>query len=446
MTRLAGQAPTAQHSPESEVRDVTGIGFGAANLALAVALHESGAGDRALFLEKQKEFGWHRGMLIEGSSLQVSFLKDIATMRNPTSDFGFLSYLQEKGRLVDFINQHTLLPSRIEYHDYLQWAADRLGHMVEYGVEATGVRPVTDAGEVVALDVLAGDRVVTRTRNLVIASGLRPRLPEGAETGERVWHSSQLLHRLPAFDERPPRRAVVVGAGQSAAEVAAHLMERYPQAEVCAVFSRYGYSVADSSPFANRVFDPAAVDDFYFAPPEVKQAIMRYHGGTNYAVVDEDVLQGLYRRQYEQKVTGTPRLRVMNASRLVSVEPRGETAAVRVEFLPTGEHADLDADLVVYATGYRSADPAELLGGVAGSLRRDAAGQVLIGRDYRLSTTGDFRCGIYVQGATEATHGIASTLLSMVAVRAGEIAQSIIGGRRDPDRTAGTKAVAGNRG
>ncbi|MFI2207316.1 lysine N(6)-hydroxylase/L-ornithine N(5)-oxygenase family protein [Streptomyces sp. NPDC020192] len=446
MTRLAGPPPTAEQSPESEVLDVTGIGFGAANLALAVALHESDGAGRALFLEKQQEFGWHRGMLIEGASLQVSFLKDIATMRNPTSDFGFLSYLQEKGRLVDFINQHTLLPSRIEYHDYLQWAAERLRHLVRYGVEATGVRPVTDAGEVVALDVLAGDRVVARTRNLVIAPGLRPRLPEGAETGERVWHSSQLLHRLPAFDERPPRRAVVVGAGQSAAEVAAHLMERYPQAEVAAVFARYGYSVADSSPFANRVFDPAAVDDFYFAPPEVRQAILRYHSGTNYAVVDEDVLHGLYRRQYEQKVTGTPRLRLMNASRLVSVEPRGDSVAVRVEFLPTGELTDLDADLVVYATGYESADPADLLGGVADALRRDETGQLLIGRDYRLSTTGDVRCGIYVQGATEASHGIASTLLSMVAVRAGEIAQSIIGGRRDPDRATGSKAVAGNRG
>ncbi|MEG3627562.1 lysine N(6)-hydroxylase/L-ornithine N(5)-oxygenase family protein [Streptomyces poriticola] len=446
MTRRALRSSAAKQSPESEVLDVTGIGFGAANLALAVALHESGAAGQAVFLEKQKEFGWHRGMLLEGSSLQVSFLKDIATMRNPTSDFGFLSYLQEKGRLVDFINQHTLLPSRIEYHDYLQWAADRLNHLVEYGVEATGVRPVTEAGEVVALEVLAGDRVVARTRNLVLASGLRPQLPEGAETGERVWHSSQLLHRLPAFDERPPRRAVVVGAGQSAAEVAAHLMDRYPQAEVCAVFARYGYSVADSSPFANRVFDPAAVDDFYLAPPEVKQAIMRYHGGTNYAVVDEDVLQGLYRRQYEQKVSGTPRLRLMNASRLVSVEPREESAAVRVEFLPTGEHTDLDADLVVYATGYDSTDPAELLGGVSDALRRDEAGELLIGRDYRLSTTGDFRCGIYVQGATEATHGIASTLLSMVAVRAGEIAQSITGGRRDPDRSTGSKAVAGNRG
>ncbi len=174
-----GQARTAQHSPESEVRGVTGIGFGAANLALAVALHESGAGDRALFLEKQKEFGWHRGMLIEGSSLQVSFLKDIATMRNPTSDFRIPFLLAGEGpagRLHQPAHP-AALADRVPRLP--QWAADRLGHMVEYGVEATGVRPVTDAGEVVALDVLAGDRVVTRTRNLVIASGLRPPAPRG---------------------------------------------------------------------------------------------------------------------------------------------------------------------------------------------------------------------------------------------------------------------------
>jgi L-ornithine N5-oxygenase len=35
------------------------------------------------------------------------------------------------------------------------------------------------------------------------------------------------------------------------------------------------------------------------------------------------------------------------------------------------------------------------------------------------------RCGIYLQGPTEATHGISSTLLSTTAVRAGEIADAI---------------------
>ncbi len=430
-------APEGDPAAEPVVLEVVGVGFGVANLSLAVALHESGDSGGALFLEKQPNFNWHQGMLIEGAGLQVSFLKDIVTMRNPTSDFGFLSYLQEKNRLVDFINHQILMPSRREYHDYLSWAAARVRHMVEYGVEVTDVRPVMEDGEVVALDVLAGERVVARTRNLVLGAGLRPRLPEGAEAGDRIWHSSQLLHRLPSFDDRPPRRAVVVGAGQSAAEIAGHLMDRYPSAEVCAVFSRYGYSIADASPFANRVFDPAAVDEFYYAPPEVKQSLLRYHAGTNYSVVDGHVLAGLYSRQYEQKVTGEPRLRVMHISRLVAVEPREDGVSVRVEFLPTGESTELDADLLVYATGYDSTDPASLLGGAADALRRDEAGALLVGRDYRLSTAADFRCGIYVQGATEATHGISSTLLSMTAVRAGEIAQSLAEDRQARGRAPG---------
>ena len=423
--RQLGEPAGAEGGGDEGVLDVAGIGFGASNLALAGALHESGQADRALFLEKQPDFGWHRGMLIEGASMQVSFLKDIATMRNPNSELSFLSYLHEKDRLVDFINHQVLMPSRCEFHDYLGWAADRLRHLVEYGVEVTDVRPVVEDGAVVALDVLAGERVAARTRNLVIAAGLRPRLPEDAEEGERIWHSAELLHRLPAFDERPPRRVVVVGAGQSAAEIAGHLMDRYPDAEVCAVFSRVGYSVSDDSPFANRVFDPSAVDDFYSAPPEVKRSLMDYHGGTNYSVVDPDVLAELYRRQYEQRVAGRRRLRVLHASRITAVEPRGDDVGVRVEFLPTGEATELDAGLLIYATGYESTDPTQLLGGVTGALRRDAAGAPLIGRDYRLSTTDDFRCGIYVQGATEATHGISSTLLSTTAVRAGEIARSL---------------------
>lgn len=421
----------------NEIVNVAGIGFGAANLALAAALEETGESAGAIFLEKQPNFGWHRGMLIEGTSMQVSFLKDIATMRNPVSDFGFLSYLQQKDRLVDFINHAVLTPSRCEFHDYLSWAADRVQHLVEYGTEITDVRPVTEDGAIVALDVLAGNRVAVRARNLVIGAGLRPHLPEGAETGDRVWHSSQLLHRLPEFDERTPNRVVVVGAGQSAAEIAGHLMDRYPAAEVCSVFTRYGYSIADASPFANRVFDPAAVDDFYDAPADVKQSLLRYHGATNYSVVDGYVLDGLYRRQYEQKVMGEPRLRVMHTSRIDSVDMRADSVEVRVRFLPTGEVADLKADLVIYATGYTSPDPAELLGGIESSLCRDKTGNLLIGRDYRLRTTADFRCGIYVQGATEATHGISSTLLSMTAVRAGEIAGSLAGDRRAHERPAG---------
>ena len=63
----------------------------------------------------------------------------------------------------------------------------------------------------------------------------------------------------------------MVGAGQSAAEAVAFFHDRFPAAEVHGVFARYGYSPADDSSFANRIFDPAAVDDFYGAPEDVKQ-------------------------------------------------------------------------------------------------------------------------------------------------------------------------------
>src|ERR1044072_8824021 len=109
--------------PANPVYDVIGVGFGPSNIAQAVASAEHDRPVRGLFLERQPEFGWHRGMLIEDATMQVSFLKDLVTMRNPTSEFSFLSYLHSADRLVDFINQKSLFPLRVEFHDYLEWAA-----------------------------------------------------------------------------------------------------------------------------------------------------------------------------------------------------------------------------------------------------------------------------------------------------------------------------------
>ncbi|MBB3727012.1 lysine N(6)-hydroxylase/L-ornithine N(5)-oxygenase family protein [Nonomuraea dietziae] len=407
------------------VHDLIGIGFGPSNLALAIALKENGPVD-AVFFEKQATFGWHRGMLLDGTTMQVSFLKDLVTMRNPASEFGFLSYLRDRGRLADFINHKTMFPSRLEFHDYLEWAAAPFADQVEYRSEVVGVTPVSVDGVVDHLDVVvrqggcADELTTRRTRNVVIAAGLEPVLPPGVVSGERVWHSEELLDRLPSL--RDPRRVVVVGAGQSAAEVTDHLHGAFPDAEVCAVFSKYGYTPADDSSFANRIFDPEAVDHFYGASEEVKRMLLAYHASTNYSVVDLELIDELYRRHYQEKVRGTERLRIFNASRVVEVA-RGPR--VTVEFLPTGERTVLDADAVVYATGYRSGDPLTLLGEAGELCELLPDGGLRIGRDYRVATKEEMRCGVYVQGATEHTHGLTSTLLSNTALRAGEIAASV---------------------
>jgi L-ornithine N5-oxygenase len=243
---------------------------------------------------------------------------------------------------------------------------------------------------------------------------------------ERVWHSQQLLTQVEQMTDAEPSRFVVVGAGQSAAEVTSFLHQRFPTAEVCAVFSRYGYSPADDSPFANRIFDPAAVDDFYDAPADVKTMLLGYHGNTNYSVVDGDLIEDLYRRAYQEKVVGRERLKLLNVSRVRELTDTGDGVQVVVESLATGETSDLRADVIVYSTGYLAADPYSMLGEIGPFCPPDEAGRPRVERDYRVVTTPDLECGIYLQGGTEHTHGLSSSLLSNSAVRAGEILDSIV--------------------
>ncbi|MFL6125460.1 lysine N(6)-hydroxylase/L-ornithine N(5)-oxygenase family protein [Actinophytocola sp.] len=417
------------------VLDVVGVGFGPANLALAIAVAEHNARPdatpvRSLFLERQPGFGWHRGMLIEDATMQVSFLKDLVTLRNPTSDFSFLSYLHSADRLVDFINQKSLFPLRVEFHDYLEWAAARFTDEVRYGHEVVGVTATADGA---VFDVTArrtdGTTTTVRARNLVFGMGLTPHLPPGAVLSERVWHNRDLLERVERLRRStahpPPVRFAVVGAGQSAAEVTKYLHDNFPHAEVCGVFSRYGYSPSDDSPFANRVFDPDAVDQFYSAPPEVKRLIMGYHANTNYSVVDTDLIEELYRRVYQEKVVGTRRLRLFNVSRVVETVETGESIRATIESLTTHEKTVLDCDVVVYATGYRPVDPVALLGDLGRVCHRDDAGELRVARDYRVETSPELAGGLYLQGSTEHTHGISSSLLSTTAVRAGQILDSV---------------------
>ncbi|MEU6125742.1 lysine N(6)-hydroxylase/L-ornithine N(5)-oxygenase family protein [Streptomyces sp. NPDC047123] len=443
---LPGDAPL--------VHDLIGIGFGPSNVAMAIALSEHNASVgreetvTAHFFEQQPSFGWHRGMLIDDATMQVSFLKDLVTQRNPTSEFSFLCYLKSKGRLTDFINHKNLFPLRVEFHDYLEWAAAKVDDMVSYGHEVVGVTPFVVDGVVEYLDVTvrsAEGLAVHRARNLVIGTGLRPLVPEGIERGERIWHNSDLLTKVDSLEGTSPSRFVVVGAGQSAAENVAYLHRRFPEAEVCAVFSRYGYSPADDSSFANRIFDPDAVDEYFDAPEDVKRRLMDYHGNTNYSVVDIDLIDDLYRQMYREKVLGTERLRFLNVSRLTDAKETDEGVRATVKSLVTGEESAVDADVVVFATGYSPADPVGLLGEVADRCLRDDTGRVRVERDYRVATDSDLRCGIYLQGGTEHTHGITSSLLSNIAIRVGEILDSV------RERAAGTAAdtarpVAGETG
>ncbi|GAB20591.1 putative L-ornithine N5-oxygenase [Gordonia effusa NBRC 100432] len=405
--------------------DVAGIGFGPSNLAVAIAIEEHNwasapnAQITARFFEKKDKFGWHPGMLLPGTTMQVSFLKDLVTQRDATSSYTFLNYLAQRGRLTHFINRQDFFPLRDEFHDYLEWAADRVAIPVDYSAE---IVDIDWDGEAFVLKVPGGERV--RARSLILGGGLREKLPPGVVSGPRVFHNHQMLIRYRALPSVKQGRFAVIGAGQSAAEVAAFLHDT-TDAEIHSVFAKYGYTPADDSPYANRIFDPDAVDEYFGADEKWRQRLMSYHRGTNYSAVDPELIEDLYRREYSEHVSGKRRLFVHGASEVVDVREDADRAHLTVVQRLTGAVTEIDCDAVIFATGFDTVPTSEMLGSMSEHCREDQHGRPVLDRQYRLATSDEVTGQIFVQGNTEHTHGLTSTLLSNLAVRSGEIVRAV---------------------
>ncbi|GAB3129887.1 SidA/IucD/PvdA family monooxygenase [Tsukamurella serpentis] len=411
--------------------DVVGIGAGPSNLGLAAAVDEynrAGLGVISMaILERKPAFAWHPGMLLDGATMQIAFLKDLVTLRNPRSPFTFLSYLEDRGRLVDFVNHQTFFPTRVEFTDYLNWVADSVGSPISYGctvtaVESLGADTTDGARWRVVYSGPEGEQAV-RSRSVVVATGLRERLPEWARGDQRIFHNHRLLEHVAAanLDPQAPHRFLVVGGGQSAAEVAQYLHREYQQAVVECAFSSYGFQPADDSPYANRVFDPSAVDDFFDAPAEVRSELMIRHATTNYGCVDIELINELFAVEYQEKVTGRRRLLMRPATEICAVTPAQSGVRVELHDRLSGVRHTQEYTAVVCATGFRSIGVSDVLSGWDIDPER-----MSVARDYRLEIDGAPVAGLYVQGATEATHGLGSTLLSNVAVRSGEILENLV--------------------
>src|SRR5690349_11846686 len=112
------------HHPE-QVWDALGVGVGPFNLSVA-ALADGLPKLRLRFFEQRKEFHWHPGMLFPEATIQVSFLKDLVTLADPTNRYSFLNFLFQKGRLYRFLNVNFGRVSRVEFNQYLRWVCDSL--------------------------------------------------------------------------------------------------------------------------------------------------------------------------------------------------------------------------------------------------------------------------------------------------------------------------------
>ncbi|KAJ5387234.1 L-ornithine N(5)-monooxygenase [Penicillium cosmopolitanum] len=449
-----------------EMHDLLCVGFGPASLAIGIALND--AMDPALgrtpnpnfkpkvcFLERQKQFAWHSGMLVPGSRMQISFIKDLATLRDPRSSFTFLNYLHNKDRLIHFTNLGTFLPARMEFEDYMRWCAQRFNNVVSYGEEVVDVVPGKETNGVVEYFVVrsrnieTGEITLRRSRKVVVALGGKAKMPPGFPQDQRIMHSSKYCTVLPNVlkNESEAYNIAVVGSGQSAAEIFHDLQRRYPNSRTTLILRDTALRPSDDSPFVNEIFNPERVDKFFNLPTEERHKRIATEKATNYSVVRLELIEEIYNTMYLQRVQNPDQTqwqhRILPERRVARIEHHNPAQRMRIHVKGVKDESAegkevLEVDAVMVATGYQRDAHEQLLEQVR-SLRPAGQSVWTPGRDYRVNLDHgkvSRDAGIWLQGCNEKTHGLSDSLLSILAVRGGEIVNSVF-----EDQLAGTGTV-----
>ncbi|MFJ3977541.1 lysine N(6)-hydroxylase/L-ornithine N(5)-oxygenase family protein [Streptomyces sp. NPDC090021] len=420
-----------------DVYDVLCVGYGPANVAVAVAFEELWPQARVKFLEREPGPYWQRAMLLDGSDIQNNPLRDLVTPRNPRSRYTFTNFLHEQGRLFKHLNLPSHYPLRKEYARYVQWVAENVSADVDYGCEVTGIG-VTPSDEGQLVEVTAADGKTYHGRSVVVAPGRTPNVPE-VFTGvpaPHLFHTSQFLPNIADLERDFDGTLAVVGASQSAVEVVLDLIARFPAARIVNVMTGFGYRLKDTSPFSEEVYFPEFVDYYFKATEEGKKRLRDQLRPTNYSAADADVVSALYMRMYEDELDGRDRVRLFTNRRVDAVERTAEGVALDVTEHITGESERIHADRVVLATGYldlgitgRTEQLPPLLKDLTDVLGVTDGRPLSVGYDYGVVPHPAFEGEvppIFVNGLCESTHGLGDAgSFSLLALRSQAIVESL---------------------
>lgn len=412
--------------------EVLAIGAGPANLALAVAMEESAGSDiakNALLVEEHADVAWQRGMLLPWTQSQVSFLKDLVTLRNPRSKFSFVNYLHAVGRLDEFINLGTFTPYRQEISNYLRWVADSLSDVrVEYGRRAVRIAPTRNAaGRVDGWRTSFANGTALTSRSVSIGAGRDPRIPDELRNlpADRLIHSAEFSEKVAKLDAAGARHIVVVGGAQSAAELAWAAHQGFPEARVTMVMRSIGLKNYESSRFTNEIFYSSFVDDFHAAPEEARRQLLQEMHLSNYGGLAPGMLETLYRQRYLERLNGGERLFLTTMTDITGSRTDGDEIVLSLKDRRTGLPSELRCDAVLLGTGFNSAMP-RLIQDLTESLGLQ---KTVVDRGYRLRVPDCDGASCFLQGVNEATHGIADSLLSVLASRAQDIVEGLLADR-----------------
>lgn len=395
--------------------DFIGIGIGPFNLSIA-ALSEGLEGFETLFLERKPHFSWHPGMMVPDCYMQTSFLKDLVSAVDPTNCYSFINYLVQRKKFYRFLTTEQRTVSREEFADYLYWAAENLSNLA-FNQQVQEVSFDDDSG----LFTVVTQRESFLARHVCLGIGKQINLPDCVtEQSDRCFHASEMMLRAPSLKGKS---VAVVGGGQSGADLFLNIFrgEWGQPRELNWVSRRNNYNALDEAAFANEYFTPEYLESFATLGDGARRQMLAEQKMTSDGITSESLL-AIYRAMYHRfEVLREKNWAHLMPSRSVTrVTSQGDNLRLTLRHhLDNGEET-LNADVVIFATGYRAARPA-FLAPLASRLLRDPDEGFRVNTDFTLDWDGPQNSRLFAVNAGMHSLGIAEPQLSLMAWRAARI-------------------------
>lgn len=407
-----------------KIYSVIGIGIGPFNLGLA-ALIEPVEELSSLFFDQSETFDWHPGLMLDNATLQVPFLADLVTMADPTSDYSFLNFIKESGRLYKFYIRENFFIFRKEYNEYCKWVVTKLPNC-RFSHKVISLEYVDELYKVLVLNNHTSITTAYYAKKIVLGTGTSPHFPDFVDN-ERlpdVIHASKYLYNK----SRIPKNATVsiIGSGQSAAEVFRDLLPETKNGLQLNWFTRssHFFPLDNKSKLTLELTSPEYIDHFHSLSNEKrKQLLARQHG--LYKGIDQELINEIFDSLYEMSLDNTPLNVELRSNLCLTSLTQSKEGNYNLSFM----HTELEApyhkqsDFVILATGYKYKEP-KILQAISDRIKRLDNGLFNVNRNYTIDKNGE---EIFVQNAELHTHGLSTPDLGMGAYRNSCIINQIAG-------------------
>jgi lysine N6-hydroxylase len=401
--------------------DIIGIGIGPSNLSTAALLYPYRKKIDYLFFDNKKEFKWHPGMMFPDATIQVSVLKDLVSMIDPTSSFSFLNFLKRTGRLYMFAAKgHFDGVKRKEFEQYFKWCADTMEEL-SFNSTVEEVNYENDLFEIIV------NNKIYRSKNLLVGAGLTAKIPDCCKPylGEKVFHNTQFLTTSNNYSDQ---KITVVGSGQSGAEIILHLIndKNVSPENINWCSSAYNLLPMEDSPFSNELYNPNYSEYFFNLQKELKNNLLNLQKYTSDGI-SESTLNQIYEQLYNNKfLHGKPDVNLYMNTRLTGVE-QDSTGKFYLELSQKDNpysKINFQSDIIIMATGLKYNIP-KFLDPIINKLST-TDGRFEINEDYSIKTNKSLNGNIYLHNGSRHVRGVADPNLSLLAWRSAKIINAIM--------------------